>query len=98
MSAYVVFTRHKLTDPAEFKAYTEGVGKTFEGHSARLLAVYGNQVNLEGTEPDGVVIIEFPDVKAARAWYDSPAYQAVAQHRRNAAVYDVVIVEGAPAS
>ena len=31
---------------------------------------------------------------AARAWYDSPAYQEVAQHRFKGARYRAVLVEG----
>lgn len=94
MTAYAVFIRDKLTDPAEFQAYSETVGETFKGHPAKILAAYGKQEKLEGIEPDGVVIIEFPDITSARVWYDSPEYQAAAKHRWKAASYNVVIVEG----
>jgi uncharacterized protein (DUF1330 family) len=37
---------------------------------------------LEGDTADGRhVILEFEDTDAARAWYRSPEYQQVAQHR-----------------
>ncbi|MFV0490176.1 MAG: DUF1330 domain-containing protein [Vibrio fluvialis] len=40
------------------------------------------------------MIVEFPNQAAARAWYDSPAYQAVAQHRFQGAKYRAVMVDG----
>jgi len=49
---------------------------------------------LEGPVPEGVVILEFPTTIAARKWYDSPAYQAIAQHRFKGATYRAVLVEG----
>jgi uncharacterized protein (DUF1330 family) len=35
-----------------------------------------------------------PDVKAAKDWYYSEAYQSVAQHRKQGAIYNGLIVEG----
>jgi uncharacterized protein (DUF1330 family) len=49
---------------------------------------------LEGPPVEGVVIAEFPTFEAAKAWYDSPAYTEVRQHRFKGAEYRVVIVEG----
>jgi len=51
---------------------------------------------VEGTCPDGVVIIEFPSVEAAKAWYHSPAYQACVGERLAATEGRAVIVEGLP--
>jgi DNA replication protein DnaC len=61
------------------------VSEPFEGHSVKFLVAYGPQQVLEGDAPEGVVIVEFPSTAAARAWYDSPAYQQVAQ-RNNAVI------------
>ncbi|MBB2201113.1 DUF1330 domain-containing protein [Gluconacetobacter tumulisoli] len=94
MSAYIVFTRENTTDQAELDAYMKAVAPTFEGHPVRILAAYGTQDVLEGTAPEGVVIVEFPTMAEARAWYDSPAYQAVAQRRHRGSAYRVVIVQG----
>lgn len=94
MTAYAIFTRKTLTDPEEFKVYSSLVPETLKGHPAKILAAYGKKDKLEGDEPDGVVVIEFPDAAAARAWYDSPAYQSAAKHRWRAGDYDAVIVDG----
>jgi uncharacterized protein (DUF1330 family) len=40
------------------------------------------------------VIAEFPTPEATKAWYFSPAYQEVAQHRKKGASYRGFIVAG----
>ena len=94
MPAYVVFIREKTLDRSELDAYGSKVSATLEGHPIKVLAAYGRHVTLEGPEVEGVVVAEFPSLEEARAWYDSPAYQAVAQHRFRGAVYRGLIVEG----
>ena len=94
MSAFLVFIREKKLDQSELKAYWAKIRATTEGHPIKILAAYGRHVTLEGPEVEGVVVAEFPSVEEARAWYDSPAYQEVAQHRFRGAVYRGLIVEG----
>lgn len=94
MPAYIVFTRESTSDQAELDAYMHAVAPTFEGHPVKILAAYGAQQVLEGTPPEGVVIVEFPTVETARAWYDSPAYRQVVQHRWKGSSYRAVIVQG----
>ena len=40
------------------------------------------------------MLVEFPDLAAAEACYNSPAYQEALSHARGASVRDLVIVEG----
>jgi uncharacterized protein (DUF1330 family) len=40
------------------------------------------------------VIIEFPDMAAARAWYDSPAYQAAVKFRHAGSKSNAFFIEG----
>ena len=58
------------------------------------LVVYGAVHPLENTPPDGVVMVSFPTVEDAKAWYNSPAYQDALPYRQKAADYRVIIVEG----
>jgi uncharacterized protein (DUF1330 family) len=58
------------------------------------LVVYGKMEALEGKAPDGIILLQFPTVADAKAWYNSPDYQAAIPHRLNAADYRAVIVEG----
>ena len=40
------------------------------------------------------VVIEFPSIEDARAWYHGDAYQELAKIRREASSADFVLVEG----
>lgn len=93
MAAYIVFTRESTQDPAELQTYSEKVGATLAGHPITVLAAYGRHEVLEGPEVEGVVILEFPSFDEAKAWYDSPAYREVREHRFRGAEYRSVIVE-----
>lgn len=94
MPAYVVFMREKTLDQSELEAYWAKVKETIDGRPLKVLAAYGRHLTLEGPDVEGVVIAEFPTLDEARAWYESPAYQAAAQHRHRGAVYRGLIVEG----
>lgn len=94
MPAFAVFTRESTSDPAELEAYMKKVGPTLEGHPITLRAVYGHHEVLEGPPIEGVVLLEFPTFEAAKAWYDSPAYCAVREHRFKGSTYRAVIVQG----
>lgn len=97
MPAYVIFIRDRITDPAEMETYASLAREARGDHPIKALAFYGPSEALEGPPVDGVVVIEFPDMAAAHAWYDSPAYQAAKAHRLKGADYRVVLVEGLPA-
>lgn len=94
MPAFIVFTREKTRDKAELDAYSAAVGPTFAGHAMTPRAAYGRHEVMEGPEVEGVVVLEFPDIEAAKAWYQSPAYAEVRKHRFAGADYRCVIVEG----
>jgi uncharacterized protein (DUF1330 family) len=94
MSAYVIFTRVRTIDRAEMKIYNEASVATIQGHPVKILAAYGAKEVLEGPEHEGISILEFPTMQDAKAWYDSPAYRRVREHRFKGAEYRGVIVEG----
>ena len=94
MSAYIVFTRERMRDADEFKTYSGKAGPTLAGHPAKPLAAYGKSETLEGAPIEGAVILEFPTLEAAKAWYESPAYAAAKAHRFAAADYRCFITEG----
>ncbi len=87
MAVYAVFTRESTRDAAELATYSQKVGDTLTGHPVEVLAAYGRQEVLEGPEVEGVVILEFPYLDEAKAWYDSPDYREVREHRFRGADY-----------
>ncbi|CDG40896.1 MULTISPECIES: DUF1330 domain-containing protein [Asaia] len=94
MSTYIVFTREKTLDQNELDTYFSLVAETFEGHPIKPIVAYGAQKSLEGDEPEGIVIVEFPDKASALAWYDGDAYRKVREHRFAGAKYRATLVEG----
>jgi uncharacterized protein (DUF1330 family) len=94
MTAYIVFTRERLRDATEFQTYAGKAGATLAGHPGQPLAYYGAHETLEGAPIEGAVIVSFPDLAAAKAWYQSPAYQEAVKHRFAGADYRVFITEG----
>ena len=94
MSAYLVFIKEREHDGAAMAAYGPKAGQSLGGHPGKPLAFYGPIETLEGPEALGSVIIEFPDMDAARAWYNSPAYQEARQHRFQGADYRVILTQG----
>jgi len=94
MAAFVIFIRNRIIDPEAMDAYAELAVKARGDHPIKPLAFYGRAEALEGDHVDGVVVLEFPDMAAAHAWYDSPAYQAAKRERLKGSDYRVVLVEG----
>ena len=74
--------------------YIERIQATLDPYQGRF-RVHGTEVEvLEGDWPGTVVIVEFPDVDAARAWYASPAYQAILPLRTRHIDGSTIIVDG----
>lgn len=94
MPAYAIFIRDSLRDQAEFDIYAPKAGASTACHPVTPRAFYGAVETLEGLNVEGAVILEFPTMADARAWYDSPAYQDALKHRKAAGDYRVFLVEG----
>lgn len=94
MPAYVVFTRENTIDTQEMETYTKLAKPTLSQHPGTPLAFYGELDVLEGSDFEGAVILEFPSMDEARAWYNSPEYLEAAKHRKAGANYRVFIVAG----
>ncbi len=94
MAAYVL-AQIEVHDPDGFERYREKVPATIEQHGGRYIVRGGEMTELEGTPPSPrVVIIEFADRDAAKAWYFSPEYQEILPMRLNASKGTATIVDG----
>jgi uncharacterized protein (DUF1330 family) len=94
MPAYVIFIKNSTKDAEALKVYAQKAGAARGDHKITPLAFYGPLEVLEGDSAEGVVLLQFPDTAAAKAWYDSPAYQEAKQHRLKGADYRVILAEG----
>lgn len=92
--AFAVFIKESTKDEAEMAHYNVLAGASFKDRAVTVHAAYGPQEVLEGPPAEGVVILEFPSMTAAKEWYFSPDYQAALQHRMNGAAYRAILVEG----
>lgn len=95
MSAYVI-GQLQIHEPEEYQAYLDGFMPAFERHGGELLATSKQQTEvLEGTWAlPRTVLMRFPNVEAARAWYADPEYQALCEIRHRTADANLVIVDG----
>ena len=97
MPAYMLFIREgAIHDQAEMDIYSRMTRQNPPDPKLVPLVVYGAMEAIEGAAADGIVILQFPTVEDAKAWYNSPGYQAAAAHRMKGANYRAMIVEGLP--
>ena len=80
-----MFTREQTNDSEQIAQYAQKAPLTREGRDLTALAFYGEFEVLEGNNIEGAVILRFPDMAAARDWYNSPTYQEALKHRLNGA-------------
>jgi uncharacterized protein (DUF1330 family) len=95
MAAYVVCDI-KVTNPTQYEEYKKLAQAAVAQHGGRYLARGGETAVLEGSwQPNRVVVLEFPDLARARAFYDSPEYKAARKARGDAAQMNMIAVAGA---
>ena len=73
MAAYVI-AEIEITDPEGYKAYTQVVPATIAAYGGRFIVRGGAAEVLEGEWPSlRRVVLEFPSVEAAKAWWIRPS-------------------------
>src|SRR5215207_464328 len=94
MAAYFI-ARITVKDPIAYDRYRRDASGITTGYGGRYLVRGGATEVKEGSWlAERTVIIEFPDLAAARAWYSSPEYQAILPFRLAASKGDAIFVEG----
>lgn len=81
MAAYFI-AQYVVNDPKLYREYQAGAGQTLQSAGGEVVAFDVAAETIEGTPPGPhTVIVKFASVEAAKAWYQSPAYQAVVGKR-----------------
>jgi uncharacterized protein (DUF1330 family) len=94
MSAYLII-RMQADDPSLLKNYQLATPPIIEKYHGRFLARGGPLVTLEGPpESRRIVIIEFPDLATAQAFYHSPEYAQAHKLREGIAQAEFIAVAG----
>ncbi len=85
-----------VADPDAYSTYTAQVPACLAPFEGRFIVRAGAVITLEGAAPAGrTVILEFPSVAQARAFWDSPAYRAIVPIRQGCSTARIFMVEGA---
>ena len=96
MSAYAMARLYNVTMGAEIVAYLQQIDATLEPFGGRFL-VHGDKAEvMEGEWVGDLILVEFPDLDRARAWYGSDAYRRILRLRTDNAEGDVIFVNGVP--
>ena len=94
MAAYII-ARVNVTDMEPYRKYMKATPDAIVQFGGKFIARGGAVETLEGPEEtDRVVLLEFPSFAEAKAFYDSPAYQAAKELRAGAATGQFVLVDG----
>lgn len=94
MPAYIII-RISTDKPELLADYQQTAPAIIEKYHGRFLARGGPVVTLEGPdEARRIVIIEFPELADAEAFYHSPEYAQARKLRENIATAEFIAVDG----
>jgi len=98
MPAYAI-GRLETSDWSWLPEYRSITAALVEKHGGRYLASGGAIEQLEGNlaPPDALVVLEFPSLERARAWYEDPEYGPMIELRQRHCELDFLLVEGVSA-
>jgi uncharacterized protein (DUF1330 family) len=94
MAAYVI-VQVDVKDPVRYEAYKAMVPASLEKYGGRFLVRGGKTHTMEGDwSPSRFVLVEFPNVERAKAWWASPEYAEAKALRQATADSQLIIAEG----
>lgn len=94
MTAYAIAQLREVDFGNEIIEYLKRIDATLAPFGGRYVVHGCRPTVLEGDWPGDLIIIGFPDLERAQAWYDSPAYREIITLRRENSVGDVILVDG----
>jgi uncharacterized protein (DUF1330 family) len=93
-SAYIL-ANVDVQDPAAYEEYKRLSTIAMKAHGAEVCLRGGKSEVLEGDwTPHRVVLLKFPSMEKAKAFYESTEYRAAIKARENIAVMRMVLIEG----
>jgi uncharacterized protein (DUF1330 family) len=96
MPAYVVVDI-EIHDPERYERYKGMAPPSIAQYGGRYLTRGGETNVLEGDwTPKRFVILEFPTIERARAWWGSPEYAEAKALRQACATTRMVVADGIP--
>ena len=94
MAAFLV-SDVSIRDADAFQTYRTRAADSIARHGGRYLVRGGGVDPLEGTwSPRTIIIVEFPSMEQAHAWYRSPEYASALDVRDKALSRNLILVDG----
>ncbi|MGB8325210.1 MAG: DUF1330 domain-containing protein [Candidatus Acidiferrum sp.] len=94
MSAYMI-VNVDVRDPAAYEEYKNKVPALIRKYGGEYLVRGGKCVVMEGGwNPARLVLLKFPDLASAQAFFLDPEYQPLKAVRQQVSTADIVAVEG----
>jgi len=94
MTAYAIAHLEDVRLGPEIIDYIKRIDETLVPFEGRFLIHGATPEIVEGPWPGDLVVIAFPDLERARAWYGSPAYRAILPLRTENSRSVTMIVKG----
>jgi uncharacterized protein (DUF1330 family) len=84
-----------IRDNQAFQVYRTRAAASIAKYGGRYLVRGGAIEPLEGNwSPRTIIVVEFPDIERARAWYRSPEYADALEVRDEALSRNLILVDG----
>ena len=98
MPAYII-ARIDISKPEQYREYTRRSPKVVAQFGGRFI-VRGAEIHtLEGpAETRRIVVLEFPSIEKARAFWESPEYRRLRKFREGAGDAQFMLLDGYPTS
>jgi uncharacterized protein (DUF1330 family) len=96
MTAYALAHVRSVEPGPDIVEYLEKIDATMDPFGGRFVFHGGEKDVVEGEWPTDIILIEFPDLEAVRAWWDSPEYQAIKHLRTDHMEADIVLFDSVP--
>lgn len=93
MAAYLI-ANVVVTNPEKYEDYKRFSTLAMRANNVKVLARGGRVQSLEGPDPSRAVVLEFPSMAAAQAFYKSCQYRRARNARERAAIMTMYIVDG----
>jgi len=99
MPAAYLIVEMKITDPARYERYMAAAPDAIADYGGEYLVRGGRFDVLEGDwQPARIVMLRFPSMERARAFYEAAHYSAMRELRAGATEYfNMILVEGVSA-
>lgn len=94
MSAYIIVDV-QITDPGRYDDYKKLTPASLIPYDGKFIVRGGTTETLEGDwQPGRIVILHFPSMEKAKAWWSSDGYAPAKALRQATSITRMILVEG----